>query len=239
MQQERAYESDPNFLTDTRGAQPGGAQSSSVDARTLTVLDLIRFTRVVTQCTAQVMRTSTSGKQDDLIALANSSRRAIRDMLVACRAIHEQIREPTETNEQLKRRLLEVGQHASAVYKALLECLVCVVQQPTVENKTELTNASRHVSVAITDLVAVAEQLKSKSLCLCLCAFYICKCTFFTLRAPRSCFVPIFTLSRTGASWSSFVHSVVGHSRSVCIVRRFTLMQFEKRLAPDDVCARF
>ena len=64
------------FLTDLGGAS--GVEEASPE-------DVIRANRAITQATHKIVAASASGKQEDLLAAANMGRRAITELLTACK----------------------------------------------------------------------------------------------------------------------------------------------------------
>ena len=60
------------------------AQTDRVE-KILTPEDLIRATKPLTMATGKAVAAGNSGKQDDVIVIANQGRKAIRDMLYTCK----------------------------------------------------------------------------------------------------------------------------------------------------------
>lgn len=58
-------------------------------AQVSTPEDFIRMTKGITMATAKAVAAGNSCRQEDVIATANLSRRAIADMLRACKVLHE------------------------------------------------------------------------------------------------------------------------------------------------------
>ncbi|XP_017480871.1 PREDICTED: talin-1-like [Rhagoletis zephyria] len=118
---------------------------------------LIRITKPVTLATAKAVAAGTSGKQDDVIVVANMGRKAIHDLLMVCRAAAN-----LADSEDLKSRILESGKDCAANYQELLKMIFHILQRPmsATELKHQLTMMSRTIAQSVTDIVSLAEMLK-------------------------------------------------------------------------------
>ncbi|XP_043217689.1 talin-2-like isoform X2 [Amphibalanus amphitrite] len=117
--------------------------------------ELIRATKPVTQATARAVAAGNSCRQDDVIAAANAGRKAIADMLTACKGAAY-----SAESAELKTRTLEAGHSIAAEYRRLLQWVLTILNKPTVESKQQLPAVSRQIAQCVTELVAAAEQLK-------------------------------------------------------------------------------
>ncbi|KAI8493575.1 Talin-1 [Branchiostoma belcheri] len=117
--------------------------------------DLIRSTKPVTLLTAKAVAAGTSCRQDDIIAVANMSRKSVGDLIVTCKAsaFGAESRETTE-------RAMEVGRNTVAMYVELLVHVLSILQKPTHEGKQKLAHFSKRVATAVAELVQTAEAIK-------------------------------------------------------------------------------
>lgn len=70
-------------------------QSKDAPDRTTTPDEFIRMTKGITTATAKAVAAGNSAQQEDVIATANLSRKAISDMLTTCKVlIHAALPEP-------------------------------------------------------------------------------------------------------------------------------------------------
>uniref|UniRef100_A0A8C6KUQ7 Talin 2 n=1 Tax=Nothobranchius furzeri TaxID=105023 RepID=A0A8C6KUQ7_NOTFU len=106
-------------------------QSKDVPDRSTTPEEFIRKTNGITIATAKAVAAGNSAQQEDVIATANLSRKAISDMLATCKV--------------------------SSVYET---CDSSVLQRPTPEQKQQLAGHSKHVAACVTELVQTAEAMK-------------------------------------------------------------------------------
>jgi talin len=78
--------------------------------------ELIRCTKPITVATAKAVAAGNSGLQDDVIVAANMGRKAVADLLKACKGASL-----LADSEDGRRRVLGVGQQCSESYRELLE----------------------------------------------------------------------------------------------------------------------
>lgn len=118
---------------------------------------LIRITKPVTLATAKAVAAGTSGKQDDVIVVANMGRKATHDLLTVCRAAAN-----LADSENLKNRILEAGKECAGNYQELLKMIFHILQRPmsASESKHQLMMMSRTIAQSVTEIVALAEMLK-------------------------------------------------------------------------------
>ncbi|XP_053742187.1 talin-2 isoform X1 [Synchiropus splendidus] len=131
-------------------------QSKDVPDKCTTPEEFIRMTKGITAATAKAVAAGNSAQQEDVIATANLSRKAISDMLTACKkAAHH-----SEVSEELRGKALQYGSECTAGYVSLLEQVLQVVQKPTPEQKQQLAVHSKQVAACVTELVQTAEAMK-------------------------------------------------------------------------------
>ncbi|XP_042731091.1 talin-1 isoform X1 [Lagopus leucura] len=126
-------------------------------AQVSTPEDFIRMTKGITMATAKAVAAGNSCRQEDVIATANLSRRAIADMLRACKeaAYHP------EVSADVRQRALRFGKECADGYLELLEhVLVPILQKPTHELKQQLAGYSKRVASSVTELIQAAEAMK-------------------------------------------------------------------------------
>ncbi|XP_062927046.1 talin-2 [Mobula hypostoma] len=131
-------------------------QSKEVPAKTHTPEEFIRMTKGITTATAKAVAAGNSCRQDEVIATANLSRKAIVDMLTACKqaAYHSAV------SEDVRGRALHSATECTVGYMELLEHVLAVVQKPTAEQKLQLSAYSKRVAAAVTELIQSAEAMK-------------------------------------------------------------------------------
>ncbi|XP_077452246.1 talin-2 isoform X2 [Stigmatopora argus] len=130
--------------------------SKDVPDKPTTPEEFIRMTKGITTATAKAVASGNSTQQEDVIATANLSRKAISDMLTACKkAAHH-----PEVNEDLKNKALQYGCECTTGYVRLLEQVLQVLQRPTSEQKHQLAVHSKHVAACVTELIQTAEAMK-------------------------------------------------------------------------------
>ncbi|XP_040894493.1 talin-2 [Toxotes jaculatrix] len=131
-------------------------QSKDIPDKSTTPEEFIRMTKGITIATAKAVAAGNSAQQEDVIATANLSRKAISDMLTTCKqaAYHQ------EVGEELKSRALQYGSECTNGYINLLEQVLQVLQKPTPEQKQQLAVHSKHVAACVTELVQTAEAMK-------------------------------------------------------------------------------
>ncbi|MBZ3869728.1 Talin-1 [Sciurus carolinensis] len=125
-------------------------------AKTSTPEDFIRMTKGITMATAKAVAAGNSCRQEDVIATANLSRRAIADMLRACKeaAYHP------EVAPDVRLRALHYGRECANGYLELLDHVLLTLQKPNPELKQQLTGHSKRVAGSVTELIQAAEAMK-------------------------------------------------------------------------------
>ena len=125
-------------------------------AKTSTPEDFIRMTKGITMATAKAVAAGNSCRQEDVIATANLSRRAIADMLRACKeaAFHP------EVAPDVRLRALHFGRECANGYLELLDHVLLTLQKPNPELKQQLTGHSKRVAGSVTELIQAAEAMK-------------------------------------------------------------------------------
>ncbi|XP_055365540.1 talin-2 isoform X3 [Betta splendens] len=131
-------------------------QSKDVPSRSNTPEEFIRMTKGITTATVKAVAAGNSAQQEDAIATANLSRKAVFDMLTTCKqAAHH-----PEVSEELRSKALQFGSECTNGYICLLEQVLQVLQKPTPEQKQQLAVHSKHVAACVTELVQTAEAMK-------------------------------------------------------------------------------
>ncbi|XP_044299826.1 talin-1 isoform X2 [Varanus komodoensis] len=125
-------------------------------AKTSTPEDFIRMTKGITMATAKAVAAGNSCRQEDVIATANLSRRAIADMLRSCKeaAYHP------EVSGQVRHRALRFGKECASGYLELLEHVLVILQKPSHDLKQQLASYSKRVAGSVTELIQAAEAMK-------------------------------------------------------------------------------
>uniref|UniRef100_A0A8C7YS72 Talin 2 n=1 Tax=Oryzias sinensis TaxID=183150 RepID=A0A8C7YS72_9TELE len=118
--------------------------------------EFIRMTKGITIATAKAVAAGNSAQQEDVIATANLSRKAISDMLTTCKqAAHH-----PDVGEELRSKALQYSSECTNGYIKLLEQVLQVLQRPTPEQKQQLAVHSKHVAASVTELIQTAEAMK-------------------------------------------------------------------------------
>ncbi|XP_037539602.1 talin-2 [Nematolebias whitei] len=131
-------------------------QSKDVPDKSTSPEEFIRKTKSITIATAKAVAAGNSAQQEDVIATANLSRKAISDMLTTCKqAAHH-----PEVSEELKSKALQYSSECATKYISLLEEVLQVLQRSAPEQKQQLAVHSKHVAACVTELVQTAEAMK-------------------------------------------------------------------------------
>ncbi|KAM3870442.1 talin-2 [Diretmus argenteus] len=131
-------------------------QSRDVPDKSTTPEEFIRMTKGITIATAKAVAAGNSAQQEDVIATANLSRKAVSDMLTTCK----QAACYPEVSEELRSKALQYGSECTGGYINLLEQVLQVLQKPTPEQKQQLAVHSKHVAACVTELIQTAEAMK-------------------------------------------------------------------------------
>uniref|UniRef100_H3CSI9 Talin 2 n=1 Tax=Tetraodon nigroviridis TaxID=99883 RepID=H3CSI9_TETNG len=131
-------------------------QSKDVPEKSTTPEEFTRMTKGITTATAKAVAAGNSAQQEDVIATANLSRKAISEMLATCKqaAYHP------EVSEELRNKALQYSSECTTGYISLLEQVLQVLQKPTAEQKQQLAVHSKHVAACVTELIQTAEAMK-------------------------------------------------------------------------------
>uniref|UniRef100_A0A452VJJ6 Talin 2 n=1 Tax=Ursus maritimus TaxID=29073 RepID=A0A452VJJ6_URSMA len=156
-------------------------QSKEVPEKTSSPEESIRMTKGITMATAKAVAAGNSCRQEDVIATANLSRKAVSDMLTACK----QASFHPDVSEEVRTRALRYGTECTLGYLDLLEHVLVVrrgvgqaraggemtlfglilgtewvdPEDPTVIAETELLGAAASIEAAAKKL----EQLKPRA----------------------------------------------------------------------------
>ncbi|XP_069780289.1 talin-1 [Narcine bancroftii] len=124
--------------------------------KTSTPEEFIRMTKGITVATAKAVAAGNSCRQEDVIATANLSRKAIAEMLHSCKqaAYHP------EVSSDVRTRALRFGKECSEGYLALLEHVLIILQKPSTDLKQQLAGYSKCVAGSVTELIQAAEAMK-------------------------------------------------------------------------------
>ncbi|XP_030759474.1 talin-2 isoform X2 [Sitophilus oryzae] len=120
----------------------------------VTAEDLIRCTKNITNATAKSVSAGISNKQDDIIAAANISRKAISDMLVTCKSAAYNLAETHELREET----LNAGNVCARDFRQLL--ITILEGNGSADMKQTLPIISRKIAQSVTELVSIAKRLK-------------------------------------------------------------------------------
>ncbi|XP_058397719.1 talin-2 isoform X1 [Diceros bicornis minor] len=131
-------------------------QSKEVPEKTSSPEESIRMTKGITMATAKAVAAGNSCRQEDVIATANLSRKAVADMLTACK----QASFHPDVSEEVRTRALRYGTECTLGYLDLLEHVLVILQKPTPELKHQLAAFSKRVAGAVTELIQAAEAMK-------------------------------------------------------------------------------
>ncbi|KAK9393804.1 talin-2 [Crotalus adamanteus] len=131
-------------------------QSKDVPEKTCSPEESIRMTKGITMATAKAVAAGNSCRQEDVIATANLSRKAVADMLAACK----QASFHPDVSEDVRARALHYGTECTLAYLQLLEHVLMILQKPTAELKHLLAALSKGVAGAVTELMQSAEAMK-------------------------------------------------------------------------------
>ncbi|KAM5176986.1 talin-2 isoform 3-T4 [Callospermophilus lateralis] len=131
-------------------------QSKEVPEKISSPEESIRMTKGITMATAKAVAAGNSCRQEDVIATANLSRKAVSDMLTACK----QASFHPDVSEEVRSRALRYGTECTLGYLDLLEHVLVILQKPTPELKQQLAAFSKRVAGAVTELIQAAEAMK-------------------------------------------------------------------------------
>ncbi|XP_053222072.1 talin-2 isoform X1 [Podarcis raffonei] len=131
-------------------------QSKDIPEKNSSPEESIRMTKGITMATAKAVAAGNSCRQEDVIATANLSRKAVADMLTACK----QASYHHDVSEDVRTRALRYGTECTLGYLELLEHVLMILQKPTPELKHQLAALSKRVASAVTELIQSAEAMK-------------------------------------------------------------------------------
>lgn len=110
----------------------------------------------MTSATAKAVAAGTSCRQDDVIVAANMGRKAISDLLTACKPAAYSV------EGEMRDRALAAGRQVAIHYRELLQYVLHAVLHPGSDVKPQLTQCSRDIAQSVTELVAVGQLMKGK-----------------------------------------------------------------------------
>lgn len=117
--------------------------------------ELIKVTRLVTQATAKTVAAGNSCKQEDIMAAVNLGRKAVTDLLSACKGASVKAE-----NDTLRQSTQKAGMNLAVGYKELLMQLMNILERQSNDAKQALPNISRKIAHCVSELVSLAEELK-------------------------------------------------------------------------------
>lgn len=117
----------------------------------------MRLTKPVTSATAKAVAAGASCRQDDIIVAANVGRKAISDLLTGCKPA------ALSVEGEMRDRALAAGRQVAIYYRELLKYVLHAVMHPGSDVKPQITQCSRDIAQAVTELVAVGQLMKGKS----------------------------------------------------------------------------
>ncbi len=126
----------------------------------MTPEELVRMTKPVTTSTAKAVAAGTSCRQDDVIVAANMGRKAISDLLTGCKSCAYSV------EGEMRDRALTAGRQVAIHYRELLQYVLHAVMHPGSDVKPQLTQCSRDIAQAVTELVAVGQLMKGEINCI-------------------------------------------------------------------------
>ncbi|XP_075713816.1 talin-2 isoform X3 [Rhinoderma darwinii] len=131
-------------------------QSKDIPEKNSTPEESIRMTKGITTATAKAVAAGNSCRQEDVIATANLSRKAVSEMLSACK---QAVYHP-DISEDTRERALKYGTECTLGYLEMLEHVLSILQKPTPEVKHQLTAFSKRIASAVTELIQTTETMK-------------------------------------------------------------------------------
>ncbi|XP_073475221.1 talin-2 isoform X2 [Aquarana catesbeiana] len=130
--------------------------SKDVPEKTTSPEESIRMTKGITTATAKAVAAGNSCRQEDVIATANLSRKAVSDMLTACK---QAVYHP-DISEDTRQRALKYGTECTQGYLEMLEHVLSILQKPSPEAKLKLAAYSKRIASAVTELIQTTETMK-------------------------------------------------------------------------------
>lgn len=130
--------------------------SKEIPEKNTTPEQSIRMTKGITAATAKAVAAGNSCRQEDVIATANLSRKAVSEMLTACK---QTVYHP-DINEETRERALKYGTECTLGYLEMLEHVLSILQKPTPEGKHQLSAFSKRIASAVTELIQTTETMK-------------------------------------------------------------------------------
>ncbi|KAF0041104.1 hypothetical protein F2P81_007002 [Scophthalmus maximus] len=148
-------------------------QSKDIPDKSTTPEEFIRMTKGITIATAKAVAAGNSAQQEDVIATANLSRKAISDMLTTCKVLihtalpeqashrqHQAAKEHRaayhqEVIEELRNRALQYGSECTIGYINLLEQVLQQADE-TLDFEEQILEAAKSIAAATSALVKSA-----------------------------------------------------------------------------------
>ncbi|XP_043934374.1 talin-1 [Protopterus annectens] len=134
--------------------------STDPPIKTSTPEEFIRMTKGITTATAKAVAAGNSCRQEDVIATANLSRRAVAEMLHSCKVFIFKISFHCNVSPEARHRSLRLPQESSIGKEDLLQHLEYILQKPNHDMKQHLAGYSKRVAGSVTELIQAAEAMK-------------------------------------------------------------------------------
>ncbi|KAE8617177.1 hypothetical protein XENTR_v10008999 [Xenopus tropicalis] len=131
-------------------------QSKDIPEKTSSPEESIRMTKGITTATAKAVAAGNSCRQEDVIATANLSRKAVSEMLTACK---QAVYHP-DVNADTRQRAFRYGTECTFAYLEMLEHVLSILQKPSLETKQQLSIFSKRIAAAVTELIQTTETMK-------------------------------------------------------------------------------
>ncbi|KAG8440219.1 hypothetical protein GDO86_006124 [Hymenochirus boettgeri] len=131
-------------------------QSKDIPDKSTSPEESIRMTKGITTATAKAVAAGNSCRQEDVIATANLSRKAVSEMLTACK---QAVYHP-DVNADTRERALRYGTECTLNYLEMLEHVLTILQKPSSEGKFQLSTFSKRIAAAVTELIQTTETMK-------------------------------------------------------------------------------
>ena len=112
-------------------------------------------TQGITLASAKAVSAGNSCKQEHISACANIGRKAVNDLLTACKSAAM-----NAENDDDKSKLLGAGRDCVNAFKALLELVHQIALKPTPEKKQKLAVFSKEVAAYVGEVVQAAEKMR-------------------------------------------------------------------------------
>lgn len=117
-------------------------------SKKIAIEDFTKFTKPVMLATAKAVAASNCCRQDDIIVAANMGRKAICDLLLACK-----VSAFSAKKHETKEKILYLGQNCALKYQELLLLVYQIIQKPSLDGKYELTKLSHEIAKLTSEII--------------------------------------------------------------------------------------